>query len=146
MDMTNRISTVLSLLLLGGLWSGCTARKYDGNQRFPLSGEVLLDGQPTIDRGAISFIPLGGDKQRVSGGLIVDGKYQVPEEKGANAGKYRVEIRWAKKTGRILKDALTGEPYDERKEALPAKYHTNSDLTAEVAADKTVFDYKLDSK
>jgi hypothetical protein len=43
-----------------------------------------------------------------------------------------VEIHWLKRTGKQLRDAETGEMYDERKEALPDKVHTNSELTVEV--------------
>jgi len=48
--------------------------------------------------GTISFLPADGADIRISGGPIENGEYVVPEEKGANAGKYRVEIRWSKKT------------------------------------------------
>jgi hypothetical protein len=124
--------------------SGCGSREYTGAQRFPLSGKIACDGQP-IDAGTISFIPESGGDQRVSGGQITDGTYSVPEAKGANAGKYRVEIRWAKLTGKQIRDPDSGDMLDERKEGLPAKYHKDSELTVEVAKGQTTFDFDLTS-
>ena len=83
---------------------------------------------------------------RFSGGVIQDGKYTLPEEKGATAGKYRVEISWLKVTGKQLKDAETGEMYDERVEALPDKYHKNSELTAEVPSEDEHLRFCLEIK
>ncbi len=139
----------LRILCIVGLCfalNGCGRRgDYSGPQRYPVSGNVTVDGQP-LDWGSISFIPAGADGQRVSGGPIADGAYAVPEEMGANAGQYRVEIRWAKKTGRKLRDPDSGELRDERKEGLPARYHQQSELTAEVSATKTTFDFDVRSK
>jgi hypothetical protein len=124
--------------------AGCGGPKYKGDQRFPLSGSATLDGQP-IDLGSISFV--GGDatKTRFSGGVITDGKYDVPEENGPTAGKYRVEISWLKRTGKQLKDAESGM-YDERIEALPEKYNKNSELSADVPAPDNTYNFDLKSK
>jgi hypothetical protein len=133
---------LLIFSLAACLLAGCSRRDYDGPRRYPLSGKVTYDGQP-IDFGSISFMPAEG--QRVSGGLIENGAYAVPEEKGANAGKYRVEIRWQKLTGNKKRDPDSGEMYDERKEALPPKFHSDSELEVEVTPEKTTFDFDLKS-
>lgn len=124
---------------------GCGGSKYSGNQRFPLSGQVTFDGQP-VDLGSISFVPTGGNNTRATGGVIKDGKYDIPEENGPNAGSYRVEIRWLKLTGRQLPDEDSGEMYDERIEALPEKFHKNSDLTVQVPLPKNTHDFALTSQ
>jgi hypothetical protein len=121
---------------------GCGGREYTGPQRFPLGGKVTYDGEP-IDFGSISFLPVAGD--RPSGGLIENGTYSVPEPKGPHAGKHRVEIRWRKMTNRKVRDPDSGEMYDERKEALPKRYHEESELTGEVSAKQTKFDFELKS-
>lgn len=125
--------------------AGCGPRDYEGTQRYPLSGKVTYDGVP-IDWGSISFLPKAEGGQRVSGGMITDGTYSVPEAKGANAGLYRVEIRWLKRTGGKYRDPDSGEMLDQRKEALPARYNVESVLTAEVSAKQTQFDFDLKSK
>jgi hypothetical protein len=130
------------LLLLLIAVAGCSGREYEGAKRYPLSGKVTYDGEP-IDFGSISFLPEAGD--RPSGGLIENGTYSVPEPKGANAGQHRVEIRWRKMTNRKVRDPDSGEMYDERKEALPKRYHEDSELTADVSAKQTKFDFDLKS-
>jgi hypothetical protein len=126
--------------------AGC-GQKYSGGKRFPLSGKVTFNGEP-IDLGSISFIPLENG-QRVSGGTISDGAYAVPEAHGANAGKYRVEIRWQKKTGKKVRKQIdsagTIVEDDVRAEGLPAEFNTDSTLTAEVSATHTRFDFHLKS-
>jgi hypothetical protein len=139
--MNMRRLSILLLLSLG--IAGCSRQDYPGAKRYPLSGKVTIDGQP-LDWGSISFIPPSGE-QRVSGDLIKDGAYSVPEEKGANSGKYKVEIRWNRKTGRKVRDNDSGEMYDERKEGLPPRYHANSELSAEVSARQSTFDFDLKS-
>lgn len=139
--------TVLRLLILVLLvlpLVGC-GRKYEGPKQYPLSGKVSYDGEP-VDMGTISFLPAGEAKQRVSGGEIIEGAYSVPEERGANAGKYRVEIRWSKKTGTKYFDKELQLENDVRKEGLPPRFHEESELTAEVAASKTTFDFHLKLK
>jgi hypothetical protein len=138
-----KLSFAILCLVLCPALAGCGSAKYKGAKQYPLAGEVTFEGEP-IDVGSISFIPESG-KGRPSGGVITDGKYDVPEEMGANAGKYRVEIRWLKRTGKKLKDAESGEMYDERREALPDKLHTNSELSVEVPLPDNRHDFKLKS-
>ncbi len=139
----SKFAFALGCLGLCAVLAGCGNTKYSGEQRYPLEGEVTLDGQP-IDLGSITFIP-EGDKGRTSGGVITDGKYAVPEENGANAGTYRVKVSWLKRTGRKLKDVESGEMYDERREALPDSVHKNSELTVEVPLPDNRHDFKLTS-
>jgi hypothetical protein len=123
------------------LLAGCESRTYEGEQRFPITGKVTVDGQP-VDIGTISFLPTNSER-RVSGGPIQDGVYSVTEEMGPNAGAHRIEIHWHKKTGAKYRDNDSGEMYDTRKEGLPAKFHSQSELTAEVSPEKTTFDFDL---
>lgn len=139
--------TVLRLLILVPLvlpLAGCR-RAYDGPTRYPLSGKITCDGVP-VDAGSISFIPADGTALRISGGAILDGAYSIPEEKGANAGKYRVEIRWAKKTGKKYFDHELQMEFDVCKEGLPPRFHEKSELTADVSDSQTTFDFHLKSK
>lgn len=136
----------LACLALCAALAGC-GPQYSGQKQFPLAGQVTFDGEP-IDLGSISFIPAGGDstgQTRASGGVITDGKYNIPEEQGASAGTYRVEIHWLRRTGKQLLDAESGEKYDERVEALPEKFHGKSELTIEVPLPSNTHDFKLTS-
>lgn len=139
--MLKRALCTLGLVGFCLLLAGCS-KGYSGDGRFPLSGKVTVDGQP-VDFGSISFLPLEG--QRVSGGLITDGTYTVPDEQGANAGKYRIEIRWNKPTGKMVMDPVGEVMVEERREGVPAKYNTDSELTVEVSPKQTTFDFDLKS-
>jgi hypothetical protein len=142
--MIGKPLSAFGLALLCAVVTGCGPREYTGERRFPLSGKVTVDGQ-LLPHGLIRFMP-EGQANRVAGGPITDGNYSIPEANGANAGKYRVEIRWNKPTGRRVKDAYGDEIMDEYKEGLPEKYHANSELTAEVSASRTTFDFDLTTK
>ena len=124
--------------------SGCGSEPaYTGPIRIPLTGKVTIDGAP-VGGGTISFIPTA--KGNPAGGEISNGTYTVSEEKGANAGPHRVEIRWLKPTGEKVKDSDTGEMVDVFKESIPAKFNDQSELKAEISADKKTFDFDLSSK
>lgn len=137
--------TVLAFSV-GLLGCGGGAPAESGPARYAISGKVTLDGQP-VESGMISFLPpVETAPVRVSGGPIAAGAYSVPKEKGANAGTYRVEIRALKATGKKVKDPDMGGEKDVMVESIPAKFNDKSILTAEVAADKTTFDFDLQSK
>lgn len=137
--------SVALLMLIAFALAGCSRQDYPGAKRFPLSGRVTYEGQP-IDLGSISFLPLAGGEQRVSGGYIENGVYSVPEAQGANAGKYRVEIRWQKGTGKQARDPHSNEILEARSEGLPARFNTGSELTVEVPSQQNKFDFDLKSK
>lgn len=142
------MKTRFELIVWVCLWTAFTGcgQKYSGDQRFPLAGKVSFNGEP-VDLGSISFIPLDSN-QRLSGGTITDGAYSVPEPHGANAGKYRIEIRWQKKTGKKVRlpvDDKTFVEDDVRAEGLPPEFNTDSQLTAEVSPSQTHFDFDLKS-
>jgi hypothetical protein len=140
--MTMRLccSGLLAMTMLG-CGGGAPAYK---DTRFPLSGKVTVGGAP-VEGGTITF-QVQGENQRPSGGQILAGEYAIPKDQGANAGTYRVEIRWPKPTGKQRKDEDTGEMVDIVKESIPARYNEASELKAEVSADKTTFDFDLKSK
>lgn len=138
----NRIVTA-GCTLVAVLVAGCGRRDYTGERRFPLSGKITVDGQP-MEHGLICFFPK--EKVQVSGGPITKGAYSIPEEKGANAGHYKVEIHWTKPTGKRVRDAYGEEIMDEYKEGLPDKYHKNSELTADISGKRTTFDFELKAK
>jgi hypothetical protein len=141
--MTAKLFFAGAAILLAALVAGCSRPEYSGPKRFPLSGKVTYDGEP-IDVGSISFLPIDGGSQRVSGGYIFDGEYTVPEAQGANAGKHRVEIRWQKLTGKKIRER-SEDLTEQRVEGLPPKYHKDSILTADVSPTQTRFDFDLKS-
>ena len=89
--------SLLSLGLLGlASASGCS---HAANSRAAVSGTVRLDSEP-LKEGAIAFFPIQGTVGPSAAGVITDGKYDIPREKGPVIGKNRVEIRAFRKSGR----------------------------------------------
>jgi hypothetical protein len=137
--------TPLCALALCCFLSGCGGSEKPvgdgGPPRIPVSGKITYDGKP-IDGGTIAFDPKA-EGLRPTGGPIVNGEYNVPLEKGGNAGPYLIKISWPQPTGKKFKDDDTGEMMDEMKEAIPKKYNEASTLEVTLSEEDHVFDYDL---
>ena len=129
-------ATVCACLLL---MSGC-----GGASSAALHGTVTLDGAP-VTNGSIVFFPVAGEGPKASA-AIEDGKYTIPAEEGLQPGVYRVEVSWHKSTGRKIPSADPGIMMDETKEAIPARFNTDSTLTAELTAGQAQKDFALTTK
>lgn len=100
------------------------------DDRLPLAGEVTLDGKPLAE-GAITFSPLNGPYS--AGGVIRDGKFDIPRSGGPRPGKYRVAIVSYQSTGKRLPDPdRPGETVEEQKQIIPPKYNRESTLEVEI--------------
>jgi len=133
--MRKLVGVTLALMCLL-LPSGC-----GGNGEVTLEGEVTYDGKP-VPAGAISFLVSDAKGGGSGGGTILDGKYRVTSEAGLKPGTYRVEIRWAKPTGKKMKTEAN-EMLDITEEGLPEKYNTKSELTKEVKSGSNKIDFHL---
>jgi hypothetical protein len=115
-----------------------------GPAHVPVSGSVTVDGKP-MDDGSIAFVPLDGSAEQVTvGGHVANGTYSIDKTRGLSTGKYKVEIRWSKKTGKKVPNG-DGGTNDVVVEGLPAKYNTSSELTAEIKSGPNV-DVNFDVK
>lgn len=85
-----------------GLALMSTAIGCSNSTREPVSGTVTLDGKP-LAYGIIHFSPQG-HAAASSGGMVEDGKFEIPGDKGLQPGSYAVEIQAFKKTGRMVRD------------------------------------------
>ncbi|MFH1922057.1 MAG: hypothetical protein ABIP48_19500 [Planctomycetota bacterium] len=120
----------------------------DGSNRAAVTGEVTLDGEP-VDGGTISFTPSGGAADAAAWGEIKGGRYSIPAAKGPGVGTARVEIRWDRKTGKKIAAVPPAPPdtmIEETEEAVPARYNTQSELTADVQAGQNTFNFELKSE
>jgi len=115
------------------------------SSRFAIEGTVTLDGQP-LSEGGIVFLPQQGTKGPMSGGEISNGKFFVSTDKGAFAGKFRVEVTASHKVGHKEKDPL-GNLVDEYEQYLPECYNRQSRLTAEITpSGPNHFEFTLNSR
>ena len=141
-QMTQNLPHSLSLVVLIAL-SGCV-----DSGRGAVSGKVTLVDQP-VDGGTISFIPVAGTEGLPVSGEIIAGQYSLSAGDGAAVGDNRVEIRWARKTGKKFPasaPALPGQMIEQTVEAIPVRYNTQSTLKVTVQQGENTFDFALDSK
>jgi len=130
------LALFLAILGLAGCGSG---------GRVPVQGSVSFNGTQ-VDNGSISFLAVGGPGGEATnaGGEIKDGKYSIDAERGPKPGKYKVEIYWNKKTGRMVPvpgDADMKMP--ETQQTLPAKYNKQTELTAEITSGRNTKNFDL---
>jgi hypothetical protein len=117
-----------------------------GPERFGLGGQVIFDGQP-IPEGDIAFRPAAGTKGPSVAGLIVNGAYSIPADKGPVAGSYAVTITAERKTGRQVKTELVGDAMgDVYEQYVPERYNARTELKADVTESRDDLNFDLSSK
>lgn len=119
--------------------AGCTAEKAAS-----VHGQVTLDGQP-VTMGNIVFLPTAGAGRKAAA-AIEAGAYSIPAGEKLLPGSYRVEISWHKPTGKKIASADPGMTIDAAREAVPARYNTDSTLTVEIEGGEVAKDFALTSK
>ncbi|HBJ36274.1 MAG TPA: hypothetical protein DDZ51_16290 [Planctomycetaceae bacterium] len=120
---------LLAIFLATASTPGCSGTA-DG--RVPVAGEVKLDGQ-LLDRGSIEFHPLepGG---MITGGMVTQGKFDIPAEQGAKPGKYQVRVFASGETIAADPNLPPGPQTDTAvsAERIAAKFNVNSELETEI--------------
>src|SRR5438067_8972394 len=106
---------VISLLVL----AGC------GQSGPRIEGKVAYNGQP-VAAGSIAFLPADAAGQPF-GDSIINGQYKIDPQRGPTPGKYKVQIRSLKPTGKKMV-IEGGALQDEMAESLPKKYHDETTL------------------
>ena len=115
-----------------------------GPRAATIKGTATFDGIP-IEEGSISFLPEPGTESRKASAAILQGAFEVPAERGPMPGKFRIEISWVKKTGKKIASADPGMPdVDERIEAIPARYNTESTLVREITPGDNKLEFALE--
>ena len=126
--------------LLSAALAGCS---HSGPQRAAVSGSIAVDHQPLAE-GSITFIPVEGTGGPSAGGIVRDGRYDLPATSGPVVGRQRVEIRGFRQTGKTVRDIWKpGESVAERMLALDAEYNDNSTLRCDIQTGRNQLDYDL---
>jgi hypothetical protein len=115
------------------------------SERAAVHGRVLLDGA-TVDGGMITFVPATGDSRLAAWAEIKAGRYFIPAKTGPAVGACRVEIRWSRKTGKMVPLPGTGSTIDEIKDAIPVRYNGQSKLRTDMKPGKNEVNFELESK
>lgn len=149
-NMRHQLTWTGARFILAGLgFLGCLAGcggKDNGLHR--VYGTVTLDNAK-IKEGSITFVPQAGTKGPSGGSPIADGAYDVPKDKGLAPGKYRVEIRSSRKTGKKIEVGSPTPPgtmMDEVVEAVAPKFNSRSTLEAEIPPKKQPLDFSVSEK
>jgi len=128
------------LLLLPAVlvFSGC------GDNRAPAkaTGTVSLDGRP-VANATVMFSPVSGERNSY-GFTDGQGRYELRftgQLKGAVVGEHRVDIR----TGSSEATSATDETGSGPTETIPAKYNTESELTATLRSGNNTVNFELTS-
>ncbi|QDS98818.1 hypothetical protein [Adhaeretor mobilis] len=116
-----------------------------GNQnvlgKVVVEGLITLDGEP-IPNGEIRFYPSGDTHGPVSGAPIKDGKYVAKGKGGVPIGTHHVDIR----AFRADKNAAADPEGGPAEQYLPAKFNTETSLTATIEPSTTSLDFPLKSE
>ena len=121
------------------------------------TGTVKFANAP-VKKGMILFIETeaAGRKRTQVSGEIVDGKFNIPEDKGLIAGEYQVRITAMRKLKKPKK-GFEGEPVDvegkdgtagleDEEQYIPDRYNVSTKLTATLKAGENTggdLDFKL---
>lgn len=131
-----RIPTIaVWVLATASVLSLCGCGGGDSPKLGKVKGVVTLDGQP-LAGAQVEFLPASGRPSIAETGE--DGSYQLSytaDDNGAVVGQHTVKIH----------TAVDGRD-DPSSERLPPRYHSASELTADVKAGSNEFPFELTSK
>ncbi len=137
MRVIKKVPASMAFSLLLAVAVGC-----GGANRAEVSGRVTLDGK-AVEDGTISFLPLGEPPGPSAWGQITAGNYSIPALQGPAVGANLVKIHWPRKTGRKTR---YDPNMDEFEEAVPNRYHRNSELKVNLKPGKNEANFQLLSK
>ncbi len=134
---TSRHRELEGIACISVCWAGWGCGSGDGPKVGKVSGKVTLDGKP-LAGALVTFMP---EKGRSSSGRTNDaGQYELSytfEQMGAAVGKHSVRITTA---------TTDNAESPVAQEKLPAKYHRDTELKAEVKPGSNKVDFELSSQ
>ena len=138
--MKKQIRMELAVLLLMNLLQvGCQSKPSGQPELGQVTGKITMDGNP-LTNAAIYFSP--SDGRGSIGTTDTSGSYvlgYLPKILGAKVGKHKVTIKT------FWNDEASPEA-QFTKEQIPAKYNSETSLSADVKPGKNVFDFDLTTK
>lgn len=151
-----RLHAVGTLCLLALVAVGCQK----GPDMGIVKGQVTMDGEP-LANALVTFTPAEGGPA-ATGTTDANGQYELLSlgQKGAVLGQHKVTITTLQETPEGIDEEMTEEEYmkmveegggpaaykdAEITEKIPAKYNTQSELTAEVTSGENTINFELTS-
>jgi len=140
------LGSLAALVAVGGLLVTWVGRRglSPGPQRASLEGQVSFDGKP-LEEGSIVLVPAGDTKGPTAGGRLSGGRFRIDAAVGPVVGRYRVEIKATRKTGRMVKSRIVianRTEVEETEQFIPSRYNTASELEVDIkpGRNKTTLD------
>lgn len=127
--MRNALAVLVIVCLAG---CGTDRQQGDGLVREAVSGTVTLDGQP-LGGASIQFVPIDPNAPGGTSGEIEKGKFVIEGDRGPVAGSYRVMIS-SRMGAAVDASQPPGDAPAPKKDPIPPRYNTKTDLKAEVKA------------
>ncbi|MFI4874615.1 MAG: carboxypeptidase-like regulatory domain-containing protein [Blastopirellula sp. JB062] len=134
----NRFAATLMVVAAAMTAAGCGNSEFADLSR--VTGQVTMDGQP-LAGVVVSYYPASG--RPVKATTDDQGQYDlvyIRDVRGAEPGQYKVEIK------KEFRPKTIEESRMKRASEIPARYNTNSTLTAEVVPGENVIDFELTSQ
>lgn len=110
-----------------------------------VEGTASYKGQ-AVERGSIDLVPTEGTEGTAARAVIEGGAFKIAGPMAP--GKYLVQVRWPKATGKKIKveadapGAVNGE-VDEMKQVIPPEFNEKSTLKRDITAGRNTLKLEL---
>lgn len=150
---SDRFATTAAVGLMLALGAGAVAWLNFGGRagdprRAAVQGFVTFDGAP-LETGVVVMLPAGDTKGPTAGSAVSNGSFSIAAASGPVTGRYRIEIKALRKTGRQVKTVVSvgGRQVREASEQfIPAKYNKDSELEIEIKPGRNKISLELKSE
>ncbi len=140
MSKMDYVPALIAAVLFGAV-IGCGGEGYEGPKRAEVKGNVTFGGEP-VAQGTLNLIPVGHEGNKVSV-PITNGAYEIPEARGPNAGKHRVEIYSFKPSAAPAGAEGDADAASATQQVIPPKYNTESTQEVEIVDGENRHDFDL---
>jgi hypothetical protein len=118
-----------------------------GSRRAAVRGFVTFDGTP-LKNGVVLLLPAGETKGPTAGSAVSKGAFSIAAGSGPVVGRYRVEIKASRTTGRKANSAFPvggRHDRDETVQFIPPEYNTASQIEIDVRPGRNTITLELKS-
>lgn len=148
-EQQSALASLLVFVVVGAgavTWCNSAASSH-GPRRAAVKGFVTFDGAP-VENGVILLKPAAGTQGPAAGAELSGGAFSIAAAAGPVVGRYRVEIKATRKTGRTKKALIRvadRKEVEELEQFIPAPYNIDSELEIEIKAGRNEVTLELKS-
>lgn len=135
------VFVALAAVLVFGLLAVMWHSSGDGAEKFAISGNVLLAGEP-LAAGTIEFRSVS--TREVGGAVVRSGRYSIPRDRGLPASLYKVSFFAAAAPTELNLGGPPGNGPPPGAELIPPEYGSRTQQQVEVkAGGANIFDFDI---